>query len=286
MHVCRRLSTEVVVVCDLRAVGCGVGSGTWLTVKRHICSPRSFYCVVACSFCMGPHGLTDLLYHRPPACLFSYPMACSLRGSLRESWLYLAVCFPGGSQHLCLPYSLCRYFLIPPLFPLWLCGRKGSPCIWVGKDHFVRSLAPLGLCWLEAEPARVLGGQGDLAHESSLDSSPAFLRGSRLPVAPALALSVWKSRIPEEAAAPRKWSWGQSRAWGGAGATDGDAAPGCTSPLQCSTAAAGPQVPLCPWYSGGWKGQIMELVIFSHVWTSPSFTLCQNPRREPWLRLR
>ena len=39
-------------------------------------------------------------------------------------------------------------------------------------------------------PGRVLGGQGDLAHESSLDSSPAFLRGSRLPVAPALALSV------------------------------------------------------------------------------------------------
>ncbi|XP_069865457.1 GPI ethanolamine phosphate transferase 3 isoform X4 [Dipodomys merriami] len=79
----------------------------------------SFHCAMAGSFRLDPHGYTDLLLHRPPTCLSSHSLACSLCRVPRRSWiLYLAACFASGSQHLCLPPPLCSR--LPPALALAL----------------------------------------------------------------------------------------------------------------------------------------------------------------------
>lgn len=76
------------------AVSWGMG---W-SCKDAIFSSRSFYCDVAGSLGLGPFGYPDLLLYRPPACLFSHPLACGLRGLPRWSRLFhLVACLAGGS---------------------------------------------------------------------------------------------------------------------------------------------------------------------------------------------
>lgn len=114
-------------------------------MKRFLSSPRSFYCAMAGSLCLGPHGHAELLLHGPPACLSSHSLARSLRGIPRGSWLlHLAACSAGGSQHLCLPSPLCRYF-IPPLLPLFTLTfwRERRPLDLSGSRLF---------CWIFGHP--------------------------------------------------------------------------------------------------------------------------------------
>lgn len=97
MTVYKQTCAQVLGVDGPGTVGLPVGEWAGI-VKMSLFSSRSFYCAVAGSLSLGPSGNPDLLLHRPPACLFSNPLACSLRGLPGWPWLfYLVACHTSGS---------------------------------------------------------------------------------------------------------------------------------------------------------------------------------------------
>lgn len=148
-----------------------------MTIKGHVFSSRSFHCAMAGSLSLGPHSHTDLLLHGPPACLSSHPLARSLCGIPRGSWLlYLAACFASGSQHLCLPPPLCRYLFTPHLLPLFTLAlwKERKPLNLNGEMWF---FWVVGSSWprlIGTHATRVVGDQCGLVPGSSTDSSPAL----------------------------------------------------------------------------------------------------------------
>lgn len=147
---------------------------------------------MAGSLSLGPSGHPDLLLHWPPACLFSHPLACSVRGIPRRSWLlYLVACFTSGSKHLCLPHPFCRYLFVFSLTSVdsSFVERKGD--FESGREDavFVGSLQSLSPKLLAAQANSGLGIK--LGWSQGPPLMPVCLPGgSRLPTAPALALPV------------------------------------------------------------------------------------------------